>query len=71
MNLNSKNGRKRSFSYETKTSIHLCQWGKWICGAQSLKEWWLLCESTAVLINRRTLILKMIEREVFSMKPKL
>ena len=30
-----KNGGKRSFSYETKASIHLSQQGEWVYGAQS------------------------------------
>ena len=38
MNFNSKNGRKRSFSYETKASVHLSQWVEWIWSAQSLKK---------------------------------
>ena len=67
---NSKNGTKRSFSFETKASIHLSQLGKWICGAQSLKEKRLLCESMFIPIERWTLILKLVEGEVFPMKPK-
>ena len=43
-NFNSKNGTKRSFCYETKTSIHLSKLGEWICAARSLKERRLLCE---------------------------
>ena len=35
---NSKHGRMRSISYETKAAIHLSQCGEWICGAQSLEE---------------------------------
>ena len=65
-----KNGGKKSFSYETKASIHLSQWGEWICGAQSLKERRLLCESVFIPIEKWTLILKMVEREVFLMKPR-
>ena len=38
MNINSKNGTKRSFPFETKASIHLPQQGEWIYGAKSLKE---------------------------------
>ena len=53
--INSKS-RKRSFCYETKSSIHLSQWGEWICGAQSLKEKRLLCESVFIPIERWTLI---------------
>ena len=65
-----KNGWKWSFSYEMKTSIHLSRWEKWICSAQSLKEKRLLCESVFILSERWTLILKMVKREVFLIKPK-
>ena len=70
MNFNSKNGRKKSFSYETKVSIHLSQRGEWICGGQPLKEKRLLCKSMFLPIERWTLILKMVERKVFPLKPK-
>ena len=64
-NFKSKTGRKRSFSYETKATIHLSQWVEWIYGAQSLKEGGLLCEFVFIPIERRALILKRVEREVF------
>ena len=41
-----------------------------ICGVQSLKERRLLCESVFIPIERRSLILKMVEREVSLMKLK-
>ena len=50
-NINSKNGEKRSFSYVTKASIHLSQWGEQIYGAQSLKERRLLCESMFIQLK--------------------
>ena len=65
MNFNSKNGRKKSFSYEIKASISLSQWGECVYGAHSWKEKRLLCESMFVQIDRWTLILKMVERDVF------
>ena len=68
-NFNCKNGRKRSFSYETKALINLSQRGEWIGGAQSLKEKRFLCESAFFPIQPCTLILQMVEREVFLMKP--
>ena len=68
-NFNCKNGKKRSFPYETKVSIYLSQWREWICGAQSLKEERLLCESLFNQIDRQTL--KMVQIEVFLVKPKL
>ena len=69
-NFNSKNGKKISFSNEAKALIPLSQWGKWICGAQLLKERRLLCESIFIPIERWTLILKLVEREVFPTKLK-
>ena len=70
MNFNSKNGLKRSFSYEIKASFYLSQWGEWICGTWLLKERRLLCKSVIIAIQRWTLILTMVEREVFLMWPK-
>ena len=51
-NINSKNGRKSSFSFETKASIHLSQCGEWICGAQSLKERRLLRKSEFIQLKK-------------------
>ena len=121
-NINSKNCRRRSFSYETETlksfipmrwmclwclnmtrkeiimwihvyhswkininlkiverevsllklshQYHLSQWGVCVYGPQSRKKKTLSCEFVFNPIEKRTLILKMIEREVFLMKPK-
>ena len=69
-NLNSENGRKTSFSYETKASKYLSQQGECDYGAQSWKERRLLCESKLIPIERRTWILKMAKREVVLTKPK-
>ena len=55
-----KNGGKWSFSYEAKASIHLSQWEEWICSAQSIKERRLLCKSVFILLERWTLILRMV-----------
>ena len=49
---------KKSFSYETKASIHLSQQVECIYGTQSWKEKKLLYESMFVLIDRQSLILK-------------
>ena len=65
-----KKGWKWSFSYETKAPILLSQWEKLIWGAQSLKEMRLQCESMFMQNERQSLILKMVEREVFLFKPK-
>ena len=70
MNFNSKKWWKTKFFLETKGSIHLSQWGKWICGAQSLKERRLLYESMLILIERWTLIVKKVKRKAFLVKPK-
>ena len=57
------------FSYEIKALICSSLWGEWICGAQSLKERGLLCKPVFNPIEKQTLILKMVERNVFLMKP--
>ena len=49
---------------------HLSQQGEWTCGARSLKERGLLRESKFIQIERWTLVLKMVETEVFVTKPK-
>ena len=64
-----KNSGKWSFSYESKASIDLSQWGESIFGAQSWKEKILLHEYVSAQINRRTLIPRLVESKVFLMKP--
>ena len=54
---------------KTKHQYHLSQWGECVHGTQSWKEKRLLCESLSIKMYRRTLILKMVKREVFLMKP--
>ena len=61
---------KQVFFMKLKHQNHLPQQRKCDYGAQSWKERILLCESTFILIERRTSILKMVEKEVFLMKPK-
>ena len=68
MNFKAKTGVKRSFSYETNTSIQLSQWGECVYSAQSRKR--LLCESMFISMEGRTSILKIVEREIVLMKPK-
>ena len=65
-----ENGGKWSVSYETKASTHLSQKGEWNYGAQSLKEWRLLCKSMFILVERWMLIQKLVGIEVFLTKPK-
>ena len=69
MNFNSKNGTKGCLSCWTKASIHISQRGEWVYGTQSWREMRILCESMFVLIDIQTLIIKMMEREAFFMKP--
>ena len=61
---------KHVFPMKRKHQNHLSQREEWIYGAQSLKERRLLCESKFIQIERWTLVLKIVEREVFVMKPK-
>ena len=51
MNINSKNGGKGCFSYETKASIPFIPIGEWICGTQSVKERRLVCESEFIQLK--------------------
>ena len=60
----------KAFLTKPKHQCHSSQWGEWVCGAQSWKERRLLCESVFVPIGKQTLILKMVERKAFLMKPK-
>ena len=50
---------------------HLSQRREWTYGAQSLNEKRLLHESKYIQIERWTLVLKMVEREVFVAKPSI
>ena len=65
MNFNSRNGNKRSFSFETKASISLTKRGECVYDAQSWKERRLFCESMFIAIERQTSILKLVIREAF------
>ena len=62
--------KEEAFFMKPKVQYHFFLGGEWICGAQSLEERTLLCEFVFILIKRRTLILKIVEREVFLKKPK-
>ena len=71
MNINSKNGRNRSSSYESKASKSfipirgICLW----CLIMKRKEI-IICIQVFIPIKWRISILKMVEKEVFLMKPK-
>ena len=58
------------FLMKLKHKYHLSQQGECDYGAQSWKERRFLWESMFTLIGRRTWILKMVEKQVFLMKPK-
>ena len=58
------------FHMKTRHQYHLLQWGEWIYGAQSTTEKRLLSEPLFIQIERWTLVLKTVEREVFMVKPK-
>ena len=70
MYINSKNGRKRCFPYETKASISFIPMKTMCLWCPIKKKRGLLCESIFVQIDKRILILKMVEIKVFLMKPK-
>ena len=61
---------KDVFLRKPKLQYHLCQYGEYVYGAQSWKERRLLHESMYIQICEWTLILKMVEREVFLVGPK-
>ena len=61
---------KEAFLMKPKHQNHLSQWRKCDYGAQSWKKRRLLCESMFFRTERWVLILKIIESDVFLMKPK-
>ena len=65
-----KMAERQVFLMKPKHQNHLSQWGEYDYGAQSWKERRLLCESMFIPIERRTSIQKMVEKQVFLMKPK-
>ena len=65
-----KMAEREVFLIKQRHQYHLSQRGEWTCGAQSLKENRLLRESKFIQIERWTLVLIMVEREVLATKPK-
>ena len=61
---------KQVFLMKPKQRIHLSQRGECDYGTQSWKKMRLLCESMFIPIEERASILKLVEREVFLIKPK-
>ena len=58
------------FLMKPKHQYHLPQWGQCVYHAQSRNKKRLLYKSVFVQTELCTLILKMVERDVFLMKPK-
>ena len=58
------------FLIKPKHQYDLSQLGECVYDPQSRKERRLLCESVFVQIDRHTLILKMVEKDGFFIKPK-
>ena len=58
------------FLMKAKQQNRLSQQGECVFSAQSREERILLCESMFIPIERWTWILKMVEKQVFLMKPK-
>ena len=61
---------KQAFLMQPKHENHLSQRGECDYGAQSSKVRRLLCECNFTPIEKGTSNLKMVEREVFLLKPK-
>ena len=61
---------KDVFLMKPKRQYHLSQWGEYVYGAQSWKEWRLLCESMFTPIERQTSVLKIVERDVLHLNPR-
>ena len=61
---------KNVFPRKPKRQYHLSQWGESVYVAQSWNEIGLLYELVCIPIEKETLILKMVQREVFLRKPK-
>ena len=69
-NFDSKNGKRRSFFYETKASISFIPMRRMCLWWPTIKRKEIIMWIHVYPIERRTLIIKMIEREVCPMKPK-
>ena len=65
-----KLGETEVFLMRRKHKYHLSQLGECVYSAKSWKEKRLLCESIFIPNEKWTLILKMVEREVFLTKPR-
>ena len=62
-------GEKEVFLMEPNLEYNLTQWEECVYGAQLLKEKRLLCESMFILVEGWILILKIVKKEVFLVKP--
>ena len=70
MNFDSKNGRRRYFLLKPKHQNCLSQQGENVYSAQSWKKKEILCKSMFIPIERQTSILKIVEKQIFLVKPK-
>ena len=70
-NINSKNGRKRSFSFEIKGSIPFIQTRRMNLWFPIIKRKEIIMWIHVYPIEKWTLILQMVEIDIFPMKPKL
>ena len=62
--------RREVFLMKTKNQNHWSQQGECVYSAQSWEEKRLLSESMFISNERRNIILKMVEKKVFPVKPK-
>ena len=69
INFNSKNGNKRSFSYQTKASIWFIPIRRMCLWSPITKKKVTLCESMFIPMEIRTSILKLVIREAFLINP--
>ena len=69
-NMNSKNDRKRSFPYESKGSIPFIPTRRMNLWCPIIKRKEIIMWIRVYPIEKWTLFLKMVERDVFLMKPK-
>ena len=68
-NFNSENYKKRCFSFETKALISFIPMRRICLWCPILKKMRLLCEFMFIPTESRTSILRMVESEVFLIKP--
>ena len=70
MNFNSKNGRKKSFSYESKASISFIPMRRMNLWCPIIERKEIITWIQVYPIEKRTSILKMVEKEVLLLNPR-